>query len=171
MPRYLLTYNLMEMSMKDTLWTIFAHWLGQHPRLIDWLIRRAQCKPHLHLHLTGYMERWWLLQPSRFLPFSIRVHHILRADNDRTPHNHPWVFRTIVLRAWYVEEVEILNGTSTKVVSVGETYERTIDQYHRIAAVPRGGVWTLFIMGNKTTQWGFKVDGRHVNRRDYRQSV
>lgn len=155
--------------MHEKIWMIFASWLVRHPRLVDWLIRRAKRTPYEHL--TNYMGRWWLVRPSRFLPFSIRVHHILRADKDRTPHNHPWAFRSIVLRGWYLEELETLNGTSTKVVMEGDTYERTIDQYHRIAHVPRGGVLTLFIMGKKRTQWGFKVDGKHVNRRDYRQEV
>lgn len=155
--------------MKDKLWTIFASWLVSHPRLVDWIIRRAKRKPYVHL--TNYMGRWWLIQPSRLLPFSIRVHHILRADLDRTPHNHSWAFRTIVLRGWYIEELLIEGGTRTRVMSPGETYARTTDQYHRIAHVPRGGVWTLFIIGKKRGQWGFLVDGKHVNRRDYRQTV
>lgn len=159
--------------MKDKLWAMFARWMVSHPRLVDWIIRRAQRKPYTHLE--NYMRRWWVVRPSRWLPFSIRLHRILRQDLDRTPHNHPCAFRTIVLRGWYCQELLVPFGRDTVRTAVavgpGDTYALTTDQYHRIAHVSGGGVWTLFIMGKKQGQWGFLVDGKHVNRQDYDQPV
>lgn len=82
--------------------------------------RRAQRTPYRPI--TGrtdedlYMDRWWLFNPYRkdaagnqvparwrWLP-SIRVHHIVRPDDDEHEHNHPWFARSIILRGGYLEE-------------------------------------------------------------------
>lgn len=102
------------------LWLILARILTSSPRLVDWLIRRAQRTPYTHITSANgddvYMGRWWLFNPygrdakgeqgpARFawLP-SVRIHHIRRPDQDRDLHDHPWNARTIVLRGWYREE-------------------------------------------------------------------
>lgn len=71
-----------------------------------------------YFNLDGYMERWWWMpsflltydaklaayRPWYWLPFRIRLHHILRPDADAVLHDHPFNWRTIVLRGFYVEE-------------------------------------------------------------------
>lgn len=49
----------------------------------------------------------------------------------------------------------------------GYTGRLLFGQYHRITAVPRDGVWTLFITWRKRGSWGFDVDGREVPWREY----
>lgn len=94
---------------------------------------------------------------------SIRVHHILRRDLDRHPHNHPWTFRSIVLRGWYVES---RNGR-VQTVAEGDTYRCNDTDFHRITQVSDGGVWTLFITGRKMHSWGFKTPEGFVPHWEY----
>lgn len=102
------------------IWQLIAFTLASNPRLVDWLIARAQRTPYTHITSQDgnhvYMGRWWLFNPYGrsanneqtparwpWLP-SVRLHHIKRADQDRHLHDHPWNARTIVLRNWYKEE-------------------------------------------------------------------
>jgi hypothetical protein len=70
-------------------------------RFADWLINYAQKTPYFHLN--GYMERWWVFKPIRFIPFCSRIHHILRSDTDRHLHDHPWYYLTVILKGGYWE--------------------------------------------------------------------
>ena len=139
------------------------------PAVAQWLWRRAQRTPYLHL--AGYMERWWLFngydQPHyrAWLP-SIRMHHILRADNERHLHDHPWNARTFILKGNYLEERQ--DGVFVLRVP-GDTATLKFGEYHRIASVSTGGVWTLFVTWRKQGTWGFLVDGQKVPHREYLQ--
>lgn len=134
----------------------------------DALIDRAQATPYEHL--DGYMRRWWLF--NRFdlgdgpafpeLP-TLRVHHILRRDLDRHPHNHPWDARTIILKGWYREERD--DGEHLR--EAGDTAEISASTFHRIVEVSEGGVWTLFVTGPKLQSWGFRTEDGVVPWRTY----
>lgn len=149
------------------------------PRVADWIIRRAQRTPYRHL--PGYMGRWWLFNAyedadgnrprrnflMRMLP-SIRVHHILREDEGRDMHDHPWNARTFILRGWYFEDREGSEGRVLRSWRIpGDTAKLRFGEFHRITAVSRGGVWTLFITWRYRGEWGFKVDGHKVPWRKY----
>lgn len=134
----------------------------------------------------GRKRRWgdWVL--------SVRVHHICRADSDRHMHDHPWNARTIILRGWYSEQrpcsVPVRDDNGMAVFpgdahSMGPdrdgrwraTFQREqgytgrlmFGEYHRIAEVSEGGVWTLFITWRYQGTWGFDVDGSKVPWREY----
>lgn len=155
------------------------------PRIFDALQRRAAKRPYWNL--DGYMERWWLFNPIkttyvqddpalnttrvvksaqyRWCPVSVRMHHILRADLARDPHNHPGSFRTIIGRGWYFERRE--RGPLVLRVR-GDTSVLRHGEFHHVDQVSPDGVWTVFIMWNWQTSWGFKLaDGTIVNHRDY----
>lgn len=184
------------------IWEIIASLVARNPRLVDWIIRRAQRTPYYPITSKDgadiYMGRWWLFNPYgkaadgeqtaarwAWLP-SIRIHHIMRADNDRHLHDHPWNARTIVLRGWYEEE------RPGDIFNQGDRYREQRDdlggwllprevfdrragytgrllfgQYHRISAVPEDGVWTMFFTWKKRGSWGFSVDGKKVSWREY----
>lgn len=102
--------------MKNLLWSLLAQLLAK-PVIANWLIRRAQKTPYMHILSpsgdTVYMWRWWLFNPYNrktnkprwsWVPFSIRVHHIARPDYDEHCHDHPWDARTIILRGGYTEK-------------------------------------------------------------------
>ncbi len=96
--------------MLTLFWRMLARLLAR-TGIAAWLITRAQRTPYLHIRSADgrevYMGRWWLfnaydrathLGRSRWCPWSIRVHHIMRPDADRDMHDHPWNARTFILR-------------------------------------------------------------------------
>lgn len=120
-------------------------------KLIDWLINHAKKTPYFHLE--GYMERYWLIKPSRWLPFSIRLHHILRSDDDRHLHDHPWSYCTIILRGGYTE----IRERSQRWYGPGSVLFRGWKGFHRLVVPDGQTTWTLFMMGPYKHRWGFKV--------------
>lgn len=164
------------------LWHLFALVLTSSPRLVDWLIRRAQRTPYYDIPSrdgkSTYMRRWWVFNPYgkdaqgnelparwSWLP-SVRVHHICLPDADRHLHDHPWNARTIVLRGFYMEQREGKSRTS-KLRGTGYTGRLLFGEFHRITAVSDGGVYTLFFTWKYRGTWGFKVDGKKAPWREY----
>jgi hypothetical protein len=149
------------------IWQLIASFLAARPALVDWLIRRAKHAPYFHIlgrNGAFYMGRWWLIKMRPWLPFSVRIHHIALPDEDRDLHDHPFNYRTIILRGWYVEE-SIYGKLHQR--DAGHTVANTAQTFHRIAQVSPGGVWTLFIMGRRINGWGFLVNSRKVPYRTY----
>lgn len=161
-------------------WSRIAQIIANRPWLINLLITWAQRSPYYHIvdsDETTYMRRWWLmprwmltpdergnLMPRAWMPFSIRIHHIMRPDHDRHLHDHPFNYRTIILRGWYEEE-DIFGKLHLRLP--GDTVKATANTFHRINKVGKAGVWTLFIMGRRRNGWGFLVDGHKVDYRTY----
>ncbi|QBR32856.1 MULTISPECIES: hypothetical protein [Pseudomonas] len=174
-------------------------------RLADWFIARAKLTPYQHIMSADgtemYMGRWWLFNPySRethkpkfwWCPWSFRIHHILRPDEDRDLHDHPWNARTIILRGWYSEQRPSSDEWKEKIVAAmvskpdpkvvawvlrntcewimryqGDTARLNHGEYHRIDQVSPGGVFTLFITSKWRGDWGFLVNGVKVPWRTY----
>lgn len=157
------------------------------PAVRDKLIGMAT--PNIDFDIIGedgsvYMRRYWLFNPIAnqkrkypFIPFSIRIHHILRADQDRHMHDHPWNARTWILDGWYFEQrvapptAADPNRHGYRLIQYrrapGDTARLGYERYHRITSVSDGGAWTLFVFGRYRGQWGFMVDGKKVNFRQY----
>lgn len=162
--------------MKEILWRLVA-FLFTRPIVRDWIIRRAIFTPYKHIASPDgqlYMCRYWLFNEydkdggKRWprLP-SIRVHRIFRADQDRACHDHPWIARTIVLQSWYMEQRLVKGHRCNVYRDEGYTGQLLPGEYHRIANVPFGGVWTLFFTWDKVGDWGFLVDDKHVPHDEY----
>jgi len=174
--------------MINRIWKFIARFVSR-PAVAEWLIQRAMHTPYSHIEKDGsvYMARYWLFNPYPLhdggrnrrwqFPISIRIHHILRPDQDRHMHDHPWNARTIILRGWYAEDrqyrgeplppgipepdaIEHLRRT-------GDTARLEFGEYHRITKLPHGGVWTIFITGKYRGTWGFLVDGQKIQWRKY----
>lgn len=165
--------------MREFIWRQIAKFVSR-PAVAERLVLRALETPYTHITSADgkdcYMARWWLFNPygkdangdptparSPWLP-SVRIHHILRADQDRDLHDHPWNARTIVLKGWYDEE---LPGSVFRLRTVGMTGRILFGQYHRIHELSPGGVLTLFITWRKRGTWGFLVNGKKVPWREY----
>lgn len=95
--------------MKQIIWNLLAKLLAI-PAVSAWIIQRAGRTPYNHIMSADgsetYMGRWWLFNPYDrnthqtkhwWFPWSVRVHHIMRADQDRDLHDHPWNARTVIL--------------------------------------------------------------------------
>lgn len=167
-------------------WRPLARFLTR-PAVADRLINYAMRTPYSHLPSNddpSYMARYWVFNPydrvtnvarwAPLIPFSIRVHHIKRADNERHLHDHPWNARTIILWGWYIEEREAYRVRQGRCSIInlhtrrpGDTARLGFEEYHRICEVSPGGVWTLFISWRWRGVWGFLVDGVKVPWREY----
>ncbi len=187
--------------MINLFWRLVAKLLAR-PAVAAWLIARAHRTPYQHIMSADgaemYMGRWWLFNPySRethkparwWCPWSFRIHHIMRPDEDRDLHDHPWNARTIILRGWYTEqrmepatpadmlalgcplvwreEQDDLCKLSIRTRKPGDTARLNHGEYHRIDEVSPGGVYTLFITRKWRGDWGFLVNGAKVPWRKY----
>jgi hypothetical protein len=118
-----------------------------------------------------YLKRFVVLR-TKWL--SIYFHKFDAPDADRHLHNHPWAWSfSLLLSGSYVERRWPRHFNLHGREYVG-TEERTVSRfnwitskvYHRIARL-NGGVWTLFVGGPRTQDWGFWVDGKHVPHQEY----
>lgn len=144
----------------------------------EWIIRRAMRTPYRHL--AGYMERFWLFRIGRrgggesgpYPLIGARVHHILRSDDGRDFHDHPWPYLTIILRGgyWEVRPVLVDNVVSYCVRTwhgPGSVLLRRANSWHRLELPEGQTAWTLFCTGPKVQHWGFLVGRRKVGWREY----
>lgn len=92
----------------------------------------------------------------------IKVHHILRPDIARDPHDHPWPFVAVILRGGYTEEVPYpswrpgwplmrLKGRRRR---PGHIYRAAATYVHRLDEV-HGDCWSLVVSGRRVHTWGF----------------
>ncbi len=164
--------------MIDLFWRLVAKLLAR-PAIAALVIART---PYLHIRsddgLEVYIGRWWLFTGTQlaricWIPWSIRVHHIMRADADRDLHDHPWDALTVILHGWYTEQRllehddPVLRGLNVPASALateyidrrpGNTAQRKHGEYHRIDEVSAGGVYTLFITNRWKGDWGFLVN-------------
>lgn len=154
-------------------------------RVVDALVRYSA--KHEYYHLEGYMRRHWVFRlgprhkSSRYGMsstgwLSARIHHILRSDDDRSLHDHPQDYCSIILRGGYREfrpsptgEVGVWHGP-------GSILFRRATNPHRLEILPGEIAVTLFIMGPRRREWGFHtpngwvpmeaVRGNDCERRD-----
>jgi hypothetical protein len=136
-------------------------------KIVDRLITRAQRTPYTHL--VGYMERFWVMNPyasgtyekkRSWLP-SVRIHHILRSDDDRAFHDHPWPYLTVVLRGGYWEirptydDSGLYMGNERVWHGPGSILWRPANSWHRLELPEGETAWTLFTTGRHQQTWGF----------------
>lgn len=183
--------------MREFLWRLVAR-IVSRPAVASWLIERSKRTPYYPIRSRDgselYMDRHWLFNPygkdaagnvgparwERWGLPSIRVHHILRADDDAHLHDHPWNARTIVLRGSYFEQRPGGHGDALKwqhgwPEGTRSLYHRTagytgrvlFNSYHRISEVSEGGVFTLWFTWSYRGTWGFLVGGKKVPYRVY----
>lgn len=152
---------------------------------VGYLIRRAMRTPYAHL--PGYMERYWLVPYTKrhfendgtgwvswrrpiarllqHIGIAIRVHHILRSDDARAFHDHPWWYCTVILRGGYTEVRPVFNygmyeGAIRSFQRPGTVLFRRAKSWHRLEVRTGESAWTLFITGRYTNKWGFLVQPR-----------
>lgn len=114
-----------------------------------------------------YMRRWRVLGYQAWLPslfgLNLMVHRIVRPDEDREPHDHPWWFVSLLVAGWYVEE-RTWNGPSVGRMCHWFTrwpaslVFRAATDWHRIAQLDPRGAWTIVLTGRRAHTWGFLAD-------------
>jgi hypothetical protein len=137
-------------------------------RLFAWvlisIVRRMTWKTYFHL--PGYMRRWWLREHGDHVPnrwWSCRVHQILRSDDDRAFHDHPWNYMTIILNGGYTEHTP----DGFKWYGPGSILFRSYQHRHRLVIPPGRECWTLFFMGRWRQTWGFFTEKGKIPWKQY----
>jgi hypothetical protein len=119
-----------------------------------------------------YMLRWWLTPWSglnRNIPDdkktlwqaflsklpAVYLHQILRSDDDRALHDHPWANISIVLLGSYVEHTIAAGGIQSRARRLqGDVVIRRAKAAHRLE-IDEGYCWSLFITFARVRHWGF----------------
>lgn len=124
-----------------------------------------------YLFSTRWLDNVKWLKPLRCLSFRVVMHQMFESDDDGL-HDHPWPWASLVLSGGYFEQTP--NGKFWR--PPGHLRFRPATAFHRLVLDPnsqKGGVFTLFAMGRKQREWGFRQpDGswlpwqEHVYKRD-----
>lgn len=108
-----------------------------------------------------YMFRWWVIPRNRF--FNIYLHHIVRSDDDRALHDHPWVSLSRCLAG----EMQELDANGVRTVRAGQWRLRGPRYAHRLVVADGASCWTLFITGPRLREWGFYCPQGWVHWQDF----
>lgn len=110
-----------------------------------------------------YLERYYLfLRDRNTFPFNIFLHKFKKSDPDDL-HDHPWNYRTIVIKGGYWEttpEGKFWRG-------VGHYRFCEARSLHRIELEKDVDCWTLFIPGKYKREWGFMTNNKWVQWEEY----
>lgn len=138
----------------------FCRWLSLY------LQRREICAEGGLLYLERFKIFGWMPGSKKSYPFSVYLHRFHLPDQDTAPHSHPWKWCfSIVLSGQYLEMRPEIDGFRWRWLKAGSLNVIRSDDFHRITSL-HGEVWTLFVVGPKSSSWGFLVDGQLVPWRD-----
>jgi hypothetical protein len=115
-------------------------------------------------HIRDYMERWILRTPWG----NLRVHHILRSDNDRHLHDHPFDFISFLVSGGYREEIPDPEEPGYTVCEMWPRFSlvrrKATDRHRLILDKP---VWTIVAATHKKREWGFYTKSGWIHWRHY----
>lgn len=101
-----------------------------------------------------YMLRWWIIPRNRF--FNVYLHRIIRSDDDRALHDHPWVSLSFILDGEMWEVLPVApNVISGRLLKQGNIVTRTASSAHRLELRNSQPCMTLFLTGPRVREWGF----------------
>ena len=111
-----------------------------------------------------YLERYYLfLKEREDFPFNIFLHRFIKSDPDDL-HDHPWSFRSIILKGgyWeYTKQGKFWRGPLSYRYNPAETFHRVeLDKN-----IPY--CWTLFIPGKRVKDWGFETKNGWIQHENY----
>lgn len=142
-------------------------------RIPDWLRRRllsralrtmARRAPDQTIGGTAkpYLQRWYLLPRNPLA--NLYLHRVLRSDDDRALHDHPWWNLSLLLHGAYLEVVPQApdlfyrfgdRRTQGLLRAEGELVLRRARAAHRLVLLDERPVITLFLTGPRFRRWGF----------------
>lgn len=113
-----------------------------------------------------YLRRW-----SLWLPFglSVKLHEIVRNDEDRCEHDHPWWFVRVILCGGYVEQIagRLYFRRPWRPWAPWRVYLCRPSFRHRITFLPAGSSWSLLLCGPNRERWGFYTLSGWMHWRDF----
>jgi hypothetical protein len=114
----------------------------------------------------SYMRRYIFRTPW----FTLRLHHILRSDDDRHLHDHPFDFTSFLLTGGYTETVPCDCGPGCPVQvrhwwPCFSIVRKKAEDLHCLKL--DRPVWTLVFAGPKRREWGFATEDGWVHNEEY----
>lgn len=166
-------------------WLLSGHSLPQWAvrkllRSHDWT--RQQRGPNVRIpydpQIDAYMLRWWKIARNAYM--NCYYHLVLRSDDDRAHHDHPWWSFSIVLEGGYYEHRILAGGIHVKKwYGPGSMLFRHSGKVaHRLEletlTPERDGVTfrelpakTIFVTGPVLRRWGFHDTRTWVDAYDW----
>jgi hypothetical protein len=111
-----------------------------------------------------YMHRWHVVPRNEWC--NVYLHKIMRSDDDRALHDHPWNNSTLVLEGGYFEH---LKDGYKEWRGPGWQGSRTAETLHRLELDPTRSPYalTLFTTSPKLREWGFACPKGWVHWQDF----
>ena len=109
--------------------------------------------------------------------FGVYVHKLLRSDYQRSLHDHPWPFISVMLHGAYVEvydnQRDGLSGEIYRHRHFPDIVFRPAKWRHRVLIDTKTalGAWTLVFVGPRQRKWGFWVKGEWCWWRKHNQEL
>lgn len=102
-----------------------------------------------------YLHRWYVIPRNPL--FNIYLHKIIRSDDDRALHDHPWWNISFVIKSgyWEVRPGPEQNSLATYWRAPGSVIARFAKSSHRLEVMPTKPAWTIFVTGPRFREWGF----------------
>ncbi len=108
-----------------------------------------------------YMRRWWVIPRNENA--NVYLHRILKSDDDRAMHDHPWSNISYLLFGAYWEHTP--DGKFLR--KAGDVISRPAEALHRLEVIPGEEALSLFITGPKVREWGFQCEHGWVHWEDF----
>lgn len=110
---------------------------------------------------SDYLRRWWIIPRNEGC--NVYLHEILRSDDDRAMHDHPWDNVSHLLFGSYLEHTP--EGSFVR--TAGDIVQRKAADLHRLEVIPGERAISLFITGPKVREWGFACPKGWVHWSDF----
>ena len=110
---------------------------------------------------NDYLRRWWVMPRNENC--NVYLHEIVRSDDDRALHDHPWANSSFILFGGYIEHTP--KGPFIR--QPGDFVERPADALHRLEVTPGTSCVSLFVTGPKVREWGFQCPQGWVHWQDF----
>lgn len=133
-----------------------TRWMAQ--RLLENLMDRVVYARVADVAIGGreapYMLRWHIIKRNRV--FNVYLHNVLRDDDDRALHDHPWPSLSICLDGHLAEYYLTGDVQRFRDFHPGDIVWRGARFAHRLYLPGEiKDAWTLFITGPRIRTWGF----------------
>ncbi len=108
-----------------------------------------------------YLLRWWIVPRNEHQ--NVYLHWILRDDDDRALHDHPWANTSFLISGRYRE----ITPEGEFIREPGSLITRKATDFHRLELIDGEAAVSLFFTGPKEREWGFACPNGWVHWRDF----
>ncbi|KTF68653.1 hypothetical protein ACNFJ7_02045 [Sphingomonas sp. HT-1] len=130
-----------------------------------WARAQMQRQPDFVIGEPAYMRRWWIVPRNEQM--NVYLHQILRDDDDRALHDHPWANTSYLLIGRYRE----ITPEGTFIRDAGSIVHRPAEALHRLELIDGEPAVSLFFTGPKVREWGFACPKGWVHWQDFTGGV